>query len=166
MKIAPVSQGPVIHVNDASRAVAVVSNLLQKDKKEPYILKIREEYEVFKEKFLERTSSKTYLVYELAQQNALSLDWNQFTPTKPKVQGGITLNNFPLEELVPFIDWSPFFRSWDLHGKYPDILTDNVVGEQAQSLFADAKKHAVSTGGGKMVDCKSTFWNFSCQFPW
>ena len=160
VKIAPVSQGPVIHVNDASRAVAVVSNLLQKDKKEPYILKIREEYEVFKEKFLERTSSKTYLVYELAQQNALSLDWNQFTPTKPKVQGGITLNNFPLEELVPFIDWSPFFRSWDLHGKYPDILTDNVVGEQAQSLFADAKNMLSQLVEEKWLTAKARFGIF------
>lgn len=160
VKIAPVSQGPVIHVNDASRAVAVVSNLLQKDKKEPYILKIREEYEVFKEKFLERTSSKTYLTYELAQQNALSLDWNQFTPTKPKVQGGITLNDFPLEELVPFIDWSPFFRSWDLHGKYPDILTDNVVGEQAQSLFADAKKMLSQLVEEKWLTAKARFGIF------
>ena len=160
VKIAPVSQGPVIHVNDASRAVAVVSNLLQKDKKEPYILKIREEYEVFKEKFLERTSSKTYLTYELAQQNALLLDWNQFTPTKPKVQGGITLNNFPLEELVPFIDWSPFFRSWDLHGKYPDILTDNVVGEQAQSLFADAKNMLSQLLKEKWLTAKARFGIF------
>ena len=137
-----------------------MSNLLQKDKKEPYTLKIREEYEVFKEKFLERTSSKTYLTYELAQQNALSLDWNQFTPTKPKVQGGITLSDFPLEELVPFIDWSPFFRSWDLHGKYPDILTDNVVGEQAQSLFADAKNMLSQLVEEKWLTAKARFGIF------
>ena len=131
-----------------------MSNLLQKDKKEPYILKIREEYEVFKEKFLDRTSSKTYLVYELAQQNAhfVGLGINLLPLSSQQFREGSLIEiNFPLEELVPFIDWSPFFRSWDLHGKYPDILTDNVVGEQAQSLFADAQEHAVSTGGGKMA---------------
>ena len=160
VKIAPVSKGPVIHVNDASRAVAVVSNLLQKDKKEPYILKIREEYEVFKEKFLERTSSKTYLTYQQAQQNFLTLDWDQFKPTPPKTLGGITLTDFPLEELVPFIDWSPFFRSWDLHGKYPDILTDSVVGEQAQSLFADAKEMLVQLVKEKWLTAKARFGIF------
>ena len=160
VKIAPVSKGPVIHVNDASRAVAVVSNLLQKDKKEPYILKIREEYEVFKEKFLERTSSKTYLTYQQAQQNFLTLDWDQFKPTPPKTLGGITLTGFPLEELVPFIDWSPFFRSWDLHGKYPDILTDSVVGEQAQSLFADAKEMLVQLVKEKWLTAKARFGIF------
>ena len=160
VKIAPVSKGPIIHVNDASRAVAVVSNLLQKDKKEPYILKIREEYEVFKEKFLERTSSKTYLTYQQAQQNFLTLDWDQFKPTPPKTLGGITLTDFPLEELVPFIDWSPFFRSWDLHGKYPDILTDSVVGEQAQSLFADAKEMLAQLVKEKWLTAKARFGIF------
>ena len=160
VKIAPVSKGPVIHVNDASRAVAVVSNLLQKDKKEPYILKIREEYEVFKEKFLERTSSKTYLTYQQAQQNFLTLDWDQFKTTPPKTLGGITLTDFPLEELVPFIDWSPFFRSWDLHGKYPDILTDSVVGEQAQSLFADAKEMLAQLVKEKWLTAKARFGIF------
>ena len=160
VKIAPVSKGPIIHVNDASRAVSVVSNLLQKDKKEPYILKIREEYEVFKEKFLERTSSKTYLTYQQAQQNFLTLDWDQFKPTPPKTLGGITLTDFPLEELVPFIDWSPFFRSWDLHGKYPEILTDSVVGEQAQSLFADAKEMLAQLVKEKWLTAKARFGIF------
>ena len=160
VKIAPVSKGPIIHVNDASRAVSVVSNLLQKDKKESYILKIREEYEVFKEKFLERTSSKTYLTYQQAQQNFLTLDWDQFKPTPPKTLGGITLTDFPLEELVPFIDWSPFFRSWDLHGKYPDILTDSVVGEQAQSLFADAKEMLAQLVKEKWLTAKARFGIF------
>ena len=160
VKIAPVSQGPVIHVNDASRAVAVVSNLLQKDKKEPYILKIREEYEVFKEKFLERTSSKTYLTYQQAKQNFLQLDWDQFKPTTPKTLGGITLTDFPLEELISFIDWSPFFRSWDLHGKYPEILSDSVVGEQAQSLFADAKEMLAQLVKEKLLTAKARFGIF------
>ena len=140
VKIAPHSKAPVIHVNDASRAVGVVSNLLQEDKKEAYTLKIREEYEVFKAKFLERTSAKSYVSYEEAQKNALSIDWNSFEAKLPNALGVHTIEQQSLKDLVPYIDWSPFFRSWDLHGKYPEILTDEVVGEQAQSLFQDAQE--------------------------
>ena len=140
VKIAPHSKAPVIHVNDASRAVGVVSNLLQEDKKEAYTLKIREEYEVFKAKFLERTSAKSYVSYEEAQKNALSIDWNSFEAKLPNALGLHTIEQQSLRDLVPYIDWSPFFRSWDLHGKYPEILTDEVVGEQAQSLFQDAQE--------------------------
>lgn len=140
VKIAPHSKAPVIHVNDASRAVGVVSNLLQEDKKEAYTLKIREEYEVFKAKFLERTSAKSYVSYEEAQKNALSIDWNSFEAKLPNALGVHTIEQQSLRDLVPYIDWSPFFRSWDLHGKYPEILTDEVVGEQAKSLFQDAQE--------------------------
>lgn len=140
VKIAPHSKAPVIHVNDASRAVGVVSNLLQEDKKEAYTLKIREEYEVFKAKFLERTSAKSYVSYEEAQKNTCSIDWNSFEAKLPNALGVHTIEQQSLRDLVPYIDWSPFFRSWDLHGKYPEILTDEVVGEQAQSLFQDAQE--------------------------
>lgn len=140
VKIAPHSKAPVIHVNDASRAVGVVSNLLQEDKKEAYTLKIREEYEVFKAKFLERTSAKSYVSYEEAQKNTCSIDWNSFEAKAPNELGVHTIEQQSLRDLVPYIDWSPFFRSWDLHGKYPEILTDEVVGEQAQSLFQDAQE--------------------------
>ena len=140
VKIAPHSKAPVIQVNDASRAVGVVSNLLQEDKKEAYTLKIREEYEVFKAKFLERTSAKSYVSYEEAQKNTCSIDWNSFEAKLPNALGLHTIEQQSLRDLVPYIDWSPFFRSWDLHGKYPEILTDEVVGEQAQSLFLDAQE--------------------------
>ena len=140
VKIASQSKSPVIHVNDASRAVGVVGNLLQKDQKEAYILKIREEYELFKRKFLERTSSKTYLTLSEAQKNAKKIDWNNFEIKKPRKLGIYTIENQTIEELLNFIDWSPFFRSWDLHGKYPDILNDKLVGEQAKLLFNDAQK--------------------------
>ncbi|MDG1190553.1 MAG: methionine synthase [Flavobacteriaceae bacterium] len=140
VKIAPHSKAPVIHVNDASRAVGVVSNLLQEDKKEAYTLKIREEYEVFKAKFLERTSAKSYVSYEEVQKNTCSIDWNSFEAKLPNALGVHTIEQQSLKDLVPYIDWSPFFRSWDLHGKYPEILTDEVVGEQAQSLFQDAQE--------------------------
>ena len=140
VKIASQSKSPVIHVNDASRAVGVIGNLLQKDQKEAFTLKIREEYELFKRKFLERTSSKTYLTLSEAQKNAKKIDWNNFEIKKPRKLGIYTIENQTIEELLNFIDWSPFFRSWDLHGKYPDILNDKLVGEQAKLLFNDAQK--------------------------
>ena len=138
VKIAPVTE-TVIHVNDASRAVNVVSNLLHPKKARTYKEQIRSEYESFRERFLERRTIKTFLPYEQAQQNSLKIDWKKSDIYKPNLTGARSLLNFPLEELVPYIDWSPFFRSWDLHGKYPEILVDDIVGSQATSLFEDAQ---------------------------
>jgi 5-methyltetrahydrofolate--homocysteine methyltransferase len=139
VKIAPVSKSAVIHVNDASRAVGVVSNLLQKDKKEAYTLKIREDYEAFKAKFMSRGSEKEYLSNSQAQQNPFPIDWDEFNPQRPRTLGMQTIKSLDLELLLPFFDWTPFFRSWDLHGKYPDLLEDEVVGEQAKVLYQDAQ---------------------------
>ena len=139
VKIASVTNSPVIHVNDASRAVGVVGNLLQSEKREPYVLKIREEYEAFKIKFLSRSTSKEYVSIDIARSQKLKLDWESFTPIKPKKLGFHTLE-VTIETLVPYIDWSPFFRSWDLHGKYPELLSDTIIGTQAQNLFDDAQE--------------------------
>ena len=128
VKIAPVSRSPVIHVNDASRAVAVVSNLLSREQQTSYVEKIRIDYDQFREKFLQRSETKTYLSIADARANALRLDWENFRPATPKNMGAHTLKDFPLDRLIPYIDWTPFFRSWDLHGKYPEILSDSVVG--------------------------------------
>ena len=139
VKIAPISNNPVIHVNDASRAVTVVSNLLSAEQSDDYISGIRTEYHDFRNKFLQRSERKQYLSLSAARSNALQLDWENYKPTRPKNLGKYSMTEFPLDRLVPFIDWTPFFRSWDLHGKYPDILNDKVVGSQATELFADAQ---------------------------
>ena len=97
---------------------------------------------MFKRKFLERTSSKTYLTLSEAQKNAKKIDWNNFEIKKPRKLGIYTIENQTIEELLNFIDWSPFFRSWDLHGKYPDILNDKLVGEQAKLCKLKAKAEA------------------------
>ena len=160
VKIAPVSKAPVIHVNDASRAVGVVSNLLQEENKAAYTLKIREEYELFKEKFLARTTAKEYLSYEAARQNPFPIAWDDFESVVPQQLGAHTLEDFPLAELVPYIDWTPFFRSWDLHGKYPEILKDAVVGEQATVLFSDAQAMLHSIIAEKWLQAKARFGIF------
>jgi len=159
VKIAPVTD-TVIHVNDASRAVNVVSNLLHPQNKMAYVETIRTEYEAFRERFLERTSNKTYLTIAKARQNALQINWQASDLKKPKQVGAKTLLNFPLEELVPYIDWSPFFRSWDLHGKYPQILVDEVVGDQATALYQDAQAMLTTLVNEKWLTARARFGLF------
>ncbi|MGA1030081.1 MAG: methionine synthase [Flavobacteriaceae bacterium] len=159
VKIAPVTD-TVIHVNDASRAVNVVSNLLHPQNKMAYVETIRTEYEAFRERFLERTSNKTYLTIAKARQNALQINWQASDLKKPKQLGAQTLLNFPLEELVPYIDWSPFFRSWDLHGKYPQILVDEVVGDQATALYQDAQAMLTTLVNEKWLTARARFGLF------
>jgi 5-methyltetrahydrofolate--homocysteine methyltransferase len=137
VKIAPQYRETVIHVNDASRAVTVAGSLLNKDKK-IYASDIRAEYDAFRETFLNRSRDKNFLTIEQARKNKLQLDWRHFEPVKPNVIGEQTIE-VDLDVLVPYIDWTPFFRTWELFGKYPAILTDEVVGEQATSVFADAQ---------------------------
>ena len=137
VKIAPQYRETVIHVNDASRAVTVAGNLLDHNRK-IYAADIRAEYDAFRETFLNRSRDKNFLSIEDARKNKLQLDWDNFTPVQPKVIGK-QIVEVDLETLVPYIDWTPFFRTWELFGKYPAILTDEVVGEQASLVFVDAQ---------------------------
>lgn len=139
VKIAPEYKETVVHVNDASRAVTVASNLLQAETKVAYSKTVREEYDQLREGYLSRSRDKNYLSIEEARKNKLQLNWNDFEPVKPNFIGTKTVE-VELTELVDFIDWTPFFSSWELYGKYPAILTDEIVGEQATQLFEDAQK--------------------------
>jgi 5-methyltetrahydrofolate--homocysteine methyltransferase len=139
VKIAPEYTGSVVHVNDASRAVTVASNLLQPENKATYAEQIREEYDQLREGYLNRSREKEYLRIAEARANKLQLDWSHYQPAKPNFIG-VQEVQVTLADLVPFIDWTPFFHSWQLFGKYPAILKDEVVGEQAQQLFDDAQK--------------------------
>jgi 5-methyltetrahydrofolate--homocysteine methyltransferase len=139
VKIAPEYKQTVVHVNDASRAVTVASNLLQAETKDGYVKAIREEYDKLRDGYLNRSRNKNFHSIEEARKNKLKLDWDNFTPVKPNFIGTKTVE-VELSELVDFIDWTPFFNSWELYGKYPAILTDEIVGEQATNLFADAQE--------------------------
>ncbi|WP_438966472.1 methionine synthase [Flavobacterium sp.] len=137
VKIAPEYKETVVHVNDASRAVTVASNLLQKETKENYVKAIREEYDNLREGYLNRSRDKNYLTIEQARKNKLQLDWTNYQPLKPNFIGTKTVD-VELSELIPFIDWTPFFQSWQLFGKFPKILVDEVVGTDATNLYNDA----------------------------
>lgn len=138
VKIAPEYQSTVVHVNDASRAVTVASNLLQPDTKASYSSALREEYSQLREGYLNRSREKNFLSLEEARKNKFKVDWSTYQPSKPNFIG-IKKIQIEVKDLVDYIDWTPFFQSWELYGKYPAILTDEVVGEQATHLFADAQ---------------------------
>ena len=139
VKIAPQYSSTVVHVNDASRAVTVAGNLLNEDSNLKYTSDIRLEYYELREGYLNRSRDKNFLTIEQARANKLKLDWDNYTPFQPNFIGTKTIE-VDLDVLVPYIDWTPFFRTWELFGKYPAILKDEVVGEQATSVFADAQE--------------------------
>jgi len=159
VKIAPNYKHSVVHINDASRAVTVVGNLLNKDN-EAYKEQIREEYDKFREKFLTRGKQKNYISIEVARKNKFQIDWSTTEIVKPTQLGLQIINDFDITKLERFIDWSPFFRSWDLHGKYPQILSDTIVGEQAVELFADAKALLKKVFDKKLLQAKAIFGLF------
>ena len=160
VKIAPELETSVVHVNDASRAVTVAGSLLNKENAPTYKAQIREEYETFRAKFLDRQETKEHIPLNLARERKLKLDWENFSPVVPQQLGVQVIENQDLDDLVPFIDWSPFFRSWDLHGHYPAILNDKIVGEQATDLFADAQVLLTEILDKKLLTAKAVFGLF------
>lgn len=139
VKIEPQYDHPVIYVTDASRAVGVAGKLLTPALKTPYVAEIREEYEKVRERNAKRRPKAADLDYTQARKRRFRTDWNNLTPVQPNVIGLKSFDNYDLEELIERIDWTPFFMSWQLAGKYPKILDDKVVGEAARNLFEDAK---------------------------
>ena len=137
VKIQPAYSGPLVHVNDASRAVPVVQKLLGNEAG-AYHAEVRADYDRLKGQYEVRQKEKRFVALETARAQRFRPDFT-LKPAPPKELGVFPLRNYPLADLVPFIDWTPFFQAWDLHGKYPDILQDSVVGNQAQSVFDDAQ---------------------------
>ena len=163
VKIDPEYKNAVVHVNDASRAVTVVGDLLNKKKSKEYREKLKEDYDVFREKFLKRRKAKSYIPLSAARRKKYKIDWETSNIVKPKELGIQKLTQLSLKELVPFIDWSPFFRSWDLHGHYPAILTDDIVGEQATQLYADAQEMIKEIIANQSLKAKGIFGLFEAN---
>ena len=159
VKIFPKYSQPVVHVNDASRAVGVVSQLLDQNR-EQFKADLKADYEDFREKFLNRQVEKEYVPIEEARKQNYKIDWENEIPVKPNTLGIQIIENQNLNELLDFIDWTPFFRSWELYGKYPQILTDEVVGEHATELFYDAQKILKMILDKKLFTAKGIFGIF------
>jgi len=138
VKIAPEFEKGVVHVLDASRSVTVAGSLLSPEQKPEFLKNIRAEYQKLKEDFASKKTVKQYLGFGKAQENKVKINWDSFRPVAPSFIGTKTFDGYDLAEVARFIDWGPFFITWELHGKFPQILQDKVVGVEATRLFNDA----------------------------
>ncbi|MCU7694882.1 methionine synthase [Haoranjiania flava] len=140
VKIAPEYDNGVIHVLDASRSVTVAGKLLSDETRTAFVEDIQKEYAGLREDFANKQPVKKYIPFKEAQNNPAKIDWNAYTPVEPAFIGTRNFTDHDLNEIRNYIDWKPFFISWELHGNYPDILTDEVVGTEATRLFKDANQ--------------------------
>ena len=138
VKINPQYDDGVVHVLDASRSVTVAGNLLNKDQKPAFLQGIQAEYEKLRDDFNNKKVVKQFLRFEEAQKNKVKINWTNFTPVVPSFTGVKQFNAYDLSEIRKYIDWQPFFIAWELHGKFPAILTDAVIGVEATKLYNDA----------------------------
>ncbi len=143
VKIVQFYEEPIIHVIDASRVVGVMTQLLNPEMKPAYIASVKADYDKIREEFLAKNQESKLLTIEEARKNAFTCDWKTTVIDRPSFLGTKVYDDFPLEELVPFIDWSPFFHAWDLRGekyfRYPKIFEDPKIGKQAKELYDDAQ---------------------------
>ncbi len=140
VKIAPAYRHPVVHVLDASRVVGVVSKLLSDTAREEFLHEVEANHERLREKHFGRQRERKLVPLAVARENRFTCDWSTAPIERPEFLGTRTFANFPLEEILPFMDWTPFFQAWQLRGRYPQILEHEKLGEQARELFADGQK--------------------------
>lgn len=159
VKVAPNYSGPAIHVLDASRSVTVCSTLMNKDTRDDYIRGIREEYDKAREAHLNKRSDKRFKTIEEARLDNFKINPALVAPA-PAFTGTKVFEHYPLEELVPYIDWTPFFQTWELRGSYPRILEDKAVGDEARKLFHDAQVLLKKIVDEKLLTAKAVigFW--------
>jgi 5-methyltetrahydrofolate--homocysteine methyltransferase len=150
----------VVYVTDASRAVGVATSLLSPEMKPIFLAERKAEYEEVRERHAKRQPKAAKLSYAQAIAEKFTLDWDNYTPPKPKKLGVEVLKDYPLEEVRKYIDWTPFFITWSLAGKFPAILKDSVVGVEATRLFADAQAMLDKLIGEKLLTANGVigFW--------
>ncbi|MEE2704786.1 MAG: methionine synthase [Pseudomonadota bacterium] len=160
IKIEPNYPEKTIHVTDASRAVGVSTNLLSKEKKKDFISEIKQNYSDMRKSYEKGKKNKVENKIENARKNKLKIDWANYTPPKPKKLGLTLFNEFEITELIERIDWTPFFSTWEIKGKYPDVLNDKFVGKTASDLFNDAQKMLDNIINKKLITCNGVvgFW--------
>lgn len=160
VKIAPAYSGPTVYVTDASRGVGTASKLLSRTDAEAFCKGIRDEYAEIRKTRLSQQRAGRKVSLQTARENRVPIDWQGYNPPKPRDLGIQQFDDFPLAELVKFIDWSPFFDAWELKGRYPGILTDEVVGEEASKLFADAQNMLRQVVDEKWLQAKAVIGLF------
>ncbi|MCK6052467.1 methionine synthase [Moraxella osloensis] len=166
VKIEPNYQNDaVVYVADASRAVGVATTLLSKEKRVDFISALRQEYGEVRERLANRQPKAAKLSYAESIEQGFQYDWANYTPPKPNQLGQVILDDYPLQNLLPYIDWTPFFISWGLVGKYPKIFDDSIVGEEAKDLFANAQAMIDKLIKEKLVTAKAVFKLSPAQRP-
>ena len=160
VKIAPNYPGPVVYVPDASRSVTVVSSLLSTEQRETFVAEVHADYERIRAQHREKKGPGPLHSIAEARRLGLKTDWGAYRPPVPRRLGVTVLREYPLEELVPYIDWTPFFQTWELSGSYPKILQDPVVGEAARKLFADAQNELRHLVEEKWITANAVFGLF------
>ncbi len=160
VKIAPNYSGPVVYVPDASRSVPVVQSLLSAENRERYVAEVREDYERIRAQHREKKGPGPLLPLASARQRGFKVDWQRYTPPAPRQPGITVLRDYPLAELVDYIDWTPFFQTWELSGSYPRILQDPVVGEAARKLHEEAQQMLAQILREKWVTANGVFGLF------
>ena len=164
VKIEPAYRnGPTIYVPDASRCVNVASQLLSPGQREAYVGQVREDYDNVRSRSAARASKRELLSLVDARTNRFNWEWQRYQPPKPACLGVQTLADVPLETLVPYIDWTPFFMTWELAGKFPAVLEDSVVGESARSLYADARAMLDTLVAGRKLRARGAFGLWPCN---
>ncbi len=165
VKIDPVYSGPVIHVVDASKSVPVASKLLSKEPgtKSTFLSEMRQEYENLRVDYEKRKGTKQYISIDEARAKKAVVDWETFQSAKPTFLGKKVIEDVRLQDLVPYIDWTPFFISWELTGKYPAILTDEIVGDEATKLHQDALQLLDKIVTEKLLEAKAVIGFFKAN---
>ena len=163
VKIAPNYSYTTVYVKDASRAVGVASNLLSDDLRRDFIANLKSEYDEVRQRHAGKQQRIAWLTLEAARHNKLKIDWQANPPVRPKQLGVTVLDDYPLAELVEYIDWTPFFQAWELVGSYPAILDDAHVGVEARKLFADAQAMLKRIVGEKWVTAKGVVGLFAAN---
>ena len=163
VKIDPAYSGVVVHVLDASRSVPVTSELINPDSAGPFKTNIKSEYESLRQQHSLKQSAKNLISISEARENPVQIDWSQQNLKQPSFTGRKLLDDYSLDRLAQYIDWTPFFQTWMLAGRYPGILKDEIVGQEATKLFADAQKQLDRIISGKLLQPKAVlgFWNAS-----
>lgn len=163
VRIEPAYSGPVIHVLDASRCVDVASNVISPERKTEYARKKKEDYRLLREDHESKKAKLTFLSLEAARQNKLPIDWKKAPVTKPSFTGNRVLENYDLETISRYIDWTPFFLTWELRGRYPEILKDEKYGVEATKLFNDAQKLLKEVVAKKWLTAKAVVGIYPAQ---
>lgn len=160
VKIEPHYAHPVVYVKDASRAVGVCTKLLSQDLRAAFVAEVKADYAATRERHLKRKSDTVRLSLADARANKFRIDWDHYTPPAPRQLGVQVLQAYDLAKLAETIDWTPFFASWELHGKFPKILDDEIVGIEAKKLFADAQAMLKQMIAENWVEARAVFGLF------